>query len=209
MFFLQTTSSAFSRSTLSLRLLSVFLVAEASISPQLAQSAELEPSPKKKPPEFIAQPETSSSRNYFHCERRFLYQGKQYGCDSNIQRDAEHLRPLFSQVPSAVAELDTYQGNRQNVRTAAYVGSVGLLVALGGLLVSRSFTDSNGNLTSTGNQLRNLTLLGGLGITGVSVVYGLSILHNNESHLDTAVKNFNQARPNTPIVLELSTGFNL
>lgn len=157
-------------------------------------------------PAALKQPEITDS---FRCERRFLYKGKILGCDSNVQRDAERLRPIISDVPSAVTELDTYQRNRQNVRTAAYVGSIGLLVALGGLLLSRSFTDANGDLTNTGKQVRGYTLGGGLALTGISLIYGLSILTTNETHLQNAVTNFNQVHTDHPIELQFTTGFSL
>lgn len=166
--------------------------------------AEEDPKPNRPPP--LKQPEITDS---FRCERRLLYQGKILTCDSNVQRDAERLRPIISDVPPALQELDTYQTNRQNVRTAAYVGSVGLLIALGGLLVSRSFTDSQNNLTDTGTKIRGYTLAGGLGLTGISFIYGLSILTTNESHLEHAVTNFNHVHPDNPIELQFTTGFSL
>ena len=44
-----------------------------------------------------------------HCERYFLFRGKKYECDSNAGTDAERLRSIVMDVPSAVAELDAYQ----------------------------------------------------------------------------------------------------
>jgi hypothetical protein len=173
---------------------------------------EVQPEPvhvgPKKPtaPHAIKQPEVIDS---FRCERRFRYKGKLLECDSNVQRDAERLRPVMEDVPAALAELDTYQRSRQNVRTAAYVGSVGLLVALGGVLLSRSFTDSNGNLTNTGLQVRTVSLIGGLGITGISFGFGWITLHKTESYIDNAVRLHNQAHPDTPIELQFTTGFSL
>jgi hypothetical protein len=157
-------------------------------------------------PPALKQPEIKDSFRY---ERRFLYKGKVLECDSNVQRDAERLRLIVADVPPALAELDTYQRNRQNVRTAAYVGSMGLIIALGGLLISKSFTDSNGNPTDTSNKVRGYSLAGGLGLTGISFIYGFSILSTNESHVDHAVQLHNQAHPDTPIELQFTTGFSL
>jgi hypothetical protein len=167
--------------------------------------ADIPAGPKQPtPPRALKQPHMIDT---FHCERRFLYKGKVFACDSNVQRDAERLRPLMIDVPPALKELDTYQKNRQNVRTAAYIGSIGLLAALAGTLLSRNFTDQNGNVTGTGIALRNYSLAGGLGLTGFSLVYGLSILSTNESHIDNAVRYHNQAHPDTPIELQFTTGF--
>jgi hypothetical protein len=173
---------------------------------QIEAVPESIPAGPKKPsaPRALKQPTIVDT---FHCERRFLYMGKVYGCDSNVQRDAERLRPLMADVPAALAELDTYQRNRQSVRVAAYVGSIGLLAAIGGVLISRTFTDSNGNATNASIAFRNYALAGGLGITGISLLYGLSVLSTNESHIDNAVRYHNQAHPNTPIELQFTTGF--
>lgn len=166
----------------------------------------LEPLPvgprKPTPPPAIPQPKVTDA---FRCERKFTYQGRVFDCDSNVQRDAERLRPLMTDVPGALADLDTYQRNRQNVRNAAYVGSVGLLVAIAGLLVSRTFTDSNGNLTGTGTEVRSYSTLGGGGLAVITFAYGWVTLHKNELYVDDAVRLHNQAHPGTPI--ELTTGF--
>jgi len=167
--------------------------------------AEIPAGPSKPTaPQALKQPVVIDA---FHCERRFLYMGKVFGCDSNVQRDAERLRPLMADVPQALAELDTYQRNRQSVRIAAYAGSIGIIAAIGGVLIARTFTDSNGNATNTGIALRNYALAGGLGLTGISLIYGLSILSTNESHIDNAVRYHNQAHPGTPIELQFTTGF--
>lgn len=159
---------------------------------------------KPTPPAAIPQPRAPEP---FRCERKFVYQGKVFDCDSNVQRDAERLRPLMTDVPAALADLDTYQRNRQNVRDAAYVGSVGLFLVIAGLLASRTFTDTNGNLTNTGTQVRSYSAFGGGGLVILSVAYGWATLYRNESYVDDAVKLHNEAHPNTPIQLQLGTGF--
>src|SRR6476619_2703472 len=58
-----------------------------------------------------------------HCERFFVYRGKKMECDSNVGRDADRLRPLMQDVPSAIAELDAYQENREKIKLAAYFGT--------------------------------------------------------------------------------------
>jgi hypothetical protein len=148
-------------------------------------------------------------KDAFHCERQFLYKGRTYGCDSFVQRDAERLRLIVADVPESTQEIDVYQRNRKNVKRAAYVGSMGLLIFLGGLFVSRSFTDSNGNIDQTGNAIRLYSAIGGLGLTIASVGVGFGLLYKNESHIDNAVKFHNEAHPNTPITLQFSKELNL
>jgi hypothetical protein len=148
-------------------------------------------------------------KDAFQCERTFLYKGRTYGCDSYVQRDAERLRIFVSDLPEATSEIDTYQRNRKNVRTAAYVGSVGLLIALAGFIAYRGFQNPDGSTSSTGIAIRTVTATGGLGLTLGSVFFGYFSLLNNESHLDRAVALHNEAHPNTPIVLQFSTGFSL
>jgi hypothetical protein len=148
-------------------------------------------------------------KDAFHCERTFLYKGKTYGCDSYVQRDAERLRIFVSDIPEATSEIDTYQRNRKNVRTAAYVGSVGLLIAIAGFFGSRAFQDGDGNVNSTGIAIRTVTTTVGMGLTLGSVTFGIISLNNNESHIDRAVALHNEAHPMTPIVLQFSKGFSL
>jgi len=147
-------------------------------------------------PSLIPQPKV---KNVFRCERKFVYLGKVFDCDSNVERDAERLRPLMTDVPGALEDLDNYQRTRQTVRNAAYAGSLGLLAVISGELLSRTFTDANGNLTSTGTQLRNYTAFGGAGLALISFFIGWFTLQRNEKYWDSAVQLHNQAHPDTPI----------
>jgi hypothetical protein len=144
----------------------------------------------------------------FHCDRQFLYKGQTYGCDSFVQRDGERLRLIVADVPASTQEIDDYQRNRKNVKRAAYVGSMGLLIFIGGFLLSRSFTNPDGSLTDTGRSIR-IAGFGGLGLTIASVGVGFGLLYKNESHIDNAVKFHNEAHPNTPITLQFSKELNL
>src|SRR5690349_46867 len=75
------------------------------------------------------------------CERYFLYQGKKLECDSYLGGDAERLRPLMADVPSALAELDIYRENLKKMKLAAYIGSAGLLAIVAGLAISRPIVE--------------------------------------------------------------------
>lgn len=140
----------------------------------------------------------------YRCQRYFLYDGKTYGCDSNIGQDAERLRPILEAVPDAVAELDRYQANRGRIRTAAYVGTAGLVAMALGTLISARFFE-NGTPTDTSNLIRNASLIGGAGIMVGSFAYALSYGTENERHLGRAVEIYNNARPHKPIELQFST----
>ena len=140
----------------------------------------------------------------FLCNRVFIVDGKPLPCDSQLQFDGENLRPILLGVPGAINELNTYQDNRRKVQSLAYVGSAGLLMAALGYLFSRVHDDpSNPNLRIV---VRNIGLIGGLTLVGGSFIYGFSTLRANEEHLGTAVKLYNEARPNRPIELQFTTG---
>ena len=141
----------------------------------------------------------------YRCQRYFIYDGKVYGCDSNIGQDAERLRPLLEPVPEAIAELDQYQANRARIRTAAYVGTSGLLLMILGNFVSTRFYDSNNAPTDTSNLIRSAALIGGAGVMAGSFVYALSYGRENEKHLGRAVELYNTVRPNKSIELQFST----
>jgi hypothetical protein len=146
-------------------------------------------------------------KDAFHCERQFLYKGMTFGCDSYVQRDAERLRLIVADVPDSTQEIDIYQRNRKSVRTAAYIGTLGLVVLIAGLFLSRGFTDQNGNIDGLGKSLRFGTAVGGVGLIGGAVVTGYVALHNNENHIDNAVADFNKVHPSTPITLQFSHQF--
>ncbi len=144
----------------------------------------------------------------FHCARYFSVGGKRLDCDSNVRRDAEKLRPILEPVPEAITALNTYQRNRRNLKTAAYVGTAGILVAAAGWLVARTLFSQPGtaNPTDTGILIRNLATLSGVSISAGSVVYGLTLTRTNERNLGRAVEIYNAAKPEMPIELLFTTG---
>lgn len=172
------------------------------------------------PPSFSSNPQTIPEQptipsplqsiptiDPFQCDRQFIYRGEKLNCDSATRQDGERLRPIIANVPEAVEELNIYQQNRRSVRVAAYVSTIGLLVAVGGFFLSRSYTDENNQLTEQGNTLRIISVGGGLGLSLGSVLYGISVLRNNEQHLGRAVQKFNDANPKDSIEIQFSTGF--
>ena len=170
------------------------------ISQKKRQSEEQEIPKLPSAPPPIAKP---SGKLLYECERLYRYQGKILTCDSPSQADGEKLRPILQEVPSALEELDIYQWNKRTLNRTAYLSSLGLVVALIGYVVNRpAFQDGT---IKPGGYL----ILSGLGLSASSFAYGLSINQANESHLKKAIENFNQARPDQPIELQISTSFNL
>jgi hypothetical protein len=163
------------------------------------------PIPKKpSAPAVLAQP---SLKDAFQCQRYFVYKGNRLDCDSHVRRDGESLRPILALVPKAEEELNTYQTNRRNLRTASYTTTAGLFAVLVGFALdfatqknnSRIF-DPHGSLTPGG-----ILAFTGLAVSFESFVYSLSVSRGNESHLGNAVEVYNQAKPEQPIQLEFST----
>ena len=153
----------------------------------------------------------------FRCERFFVYQGKEIRCDSIVRQDAERLRPILQPVPEAIAELNVYQQNRRDIRKAAYMGSAGLLIATVAFLVAQNYRDSAAKAVTIGDvtaqqaqtdkaNIYKALAWGGLGLTGGTVIYGVSLLRTNELHLGNAVQKYNDARPDDPIQLQFTTG---
>lgn len=144
----------------------------------------------------------------FRCERKVIYRGQELPCDSNVSKDGENLRPILTQVPAAVAELDEYQGNRKNVRAAAYVGTAGLAIGLIGIIVMSSLThEDSGRLTLDGVAVRNILVFGGFGLAAGSAIHAFGSLQSNEEHFYKAVDLYNNARPNDAIQLQFAREF--
>jgi hypothetical protein len=156
------------------------------------------------PPSLL---QRAPEQQYFHCERAFVYQGKMLECDSNVARDGERLRPILQDTPAALDELNTYQRNRRNVRTAAYITTLGVALMLAGYAINRppfeNFGFPLGEITiKTGGYF----VLSGMALSIGGVIYALSVTKTNDQHLQSAVTNFNQAHPNQPIELQFKTG---
>jgi len=127
--------------------------------------------------------------NIFLCARSFAIDGKRLDCDSNVRRDGEKLRPLFEPVPEAISALNLYQHNRRNLKTAAYVGTAGIVIGAWVWLAARMFFTRPGTseATDTGILFRNLAGVSGLSISAGAVVYGLTLTRTNERNLGRAV----------------------
>jgi hypothetical protein len=158
------------------------------------------PKNPSQPPSLRQRP----ARDSHHCERFFVFDGKKEECDSNLGHDAERLRPLMHDVPSALEELDLYQENLKKIKTAAYVGTAGILAMIVGVIMSRPPFDPNSGAARPGAYVMMVGLAAGVN----SMIYGFSLVKTNEAHLGNAVQYYNAAHPDRAIELQFSTNVN-
>lgn len=118
-----------------------------------------------------------------------------------LANDAEGLRPLLHDDSEANAALDRYQHNRKKLKTAAYVGSVGIALFLTGVIAPRFFSKE-----ADQKQIRSVGYLGGLSIMTATGIFGYFTLKSNESNLSQAVDIYNQKHPKDQIELQFTTG---
>jgi hypothetical protein len=164
------------------------------------EESQIPQQPNAPKPLVIGQPNET-----FRCTRYFTWKGKKFECDSFVQQDGDRLRTIVADVPQAVSEVDLYQSNRAKLHDAAYWGTAGLLIAIGGAIAHVRYNDT---APAGQNISRGITFIG-LGLAGGSVLYALGSIQANEAHLGSAVQYYNTAHPNTPIELQFTTGFNL
>lgn len=118
--------------------------------------------------------------------------------DTYYKKDAEGLRPFVQDYSPALQELETYQHNRVIANKFAYIGTFGLTVALASMFLRKFRSD-------TTEGFYNIAFKSGLIIGAASFIYSFTLLVSNESHLEKAVLNHNQANPENEIVLKLGT----
>jgi hypothetical protein len=128
-------------------------------------------------------------QDILRCDRQYEHRHRRLSCDSPLAADGEGLRPLLDSVPAAREELNHYQANRRSLDATAYTGMAGFLLAIFG---PRFFEDRGP---------KNATITIGLSLALGSLAFGRSRLLANESHLDRAVRHFNDANPGDPIRL--------
>jgi hypothetical protein len=105
---------------------------------------------------------------------------------------------VIKDVPDAVADLDTYQSNREKIQELRYVGGAGLLLLVGGYILSKSLDEGNSY------DRKGLIFGGGLAVLGFGS--GLILNSRNEKNIESAIQKYNQSRPNDPIQFEITTG---
>lgn len=116
--------------------------------------------------------------------------------------DAQELLEILKSVPSAASEIQLYRDQLEKIKLTSYLGSLGLLAVITGLLMDRPLTQPDGSLRPGGY----LALAGG-GISVGSLILGFSWMKANEVHLSRAVDAYNAVYPERPIELQFSTHF--
>lgn len=139
----------------------------------------------------------------FGCERKFSCAGNDFHADSNHRIDGEMLRDYLKQYPEAISELNAYQATRRTIRVASYIGTLGVLIALGGLIASTQLTGSEQIV------IRNVFTATGLGLTLASTAATFLVLNINEARLDRAVSIYNRGNPDRQIVLQFKSQLDL
>jgi hypothetical protein len=143
----------------------------------------------------------------FRCQRAFTYDGKTYGCDSNIRADGEGLRPFFKDIPEANIELNNYQRRKIALQNTAYFGTLGIAMVIAGFLWPNNINPNTGAVSQP--LIRSLLIWGGAGVFAGSLAYGFTANRTNEDNLVEALKTHNDAKPDHPIIFQFSTGINL
>ena len=137
------------------------------------------------------------------CERVFKQEEKLVSVDSYYRRDGEHLRPYLEDLPEATHQLNIYQSRRHSAKIAAYTGTLGIAIFVASIFLKNRYDE--GEVLHT--TFKHVGLFGGLGLAAGSFAYSFGVLQTNEKHLNNAVKIYNDAHPDNPIEVEVSTGF--
>lgn len=143
----------------------------------------------------------------FGCDRQFLYRDSLLPIDSYSRQDGERLRPYLEPVPEALAALDVYQSTQRKARISSYVGTAGLVLAVGAFVVGNQFKNPDDSVSTTGLAVRTIGAISGLGIAVGGFFYSKGLLSTNEANLGRAVELYNRARPKDMIELQFSTEF--
>ncbi|NBU21017.1 hypothetical protein EBS43_06350 [bacterium] len=136
------------------------------------------------------------------CARFCILNHRKFEVDSFLAVDAERLKPVFEDVPQAMSELQTYQNNRAQLRTSAYLGTAALLLLGTGLMMQRTPVDVNSGVIQPNGYL----ILTGATLGIGTIVHLISTLATNDLHIEHAIKYYNQAHPEKPIEPLFSTG---
>lgn len=178
--------------------LSSTVVASPSNSPNTTDPATEVPqnpsAPQQLTPNFEIPP-------FDGCHREFSVRGVKKAADSYYRRDCENLRPLLSRDPASLFELNAYQETRREVTKAAYIGTAGLAILIGGVFGSQFIT----NHDEAKNAVRLIGLLGGTGLILGGATYAYITLSHNEARIHSAVQHYNQSYPESKIQLNFSS----
>lgn len=136
------------------------------------------------------------------CSRFCILENRRFEVDSSLGSDAERLKPIFEDVPQAMNELQTYQMNREELRTSAYLGTAALLLLGAGFFINRTPVDVSSGVIQPNGYL----MLTGATLAVGTIVHLVSTLLTNDQHIGKAIHHYNHAHPEKPIELLFSTG---
>ena len=123
-----------------------------------------------------------------NCLRSYVYRNRTFPVDSSRKMDGEGLRQVLRNSPQSEIMLNEYQGNLKSSKVPAYLGTVGLLVLVGGPIYASSLDSEIG-----ASDTRTLSILTGAGILVSSYLFGKFSIKQNEAHLESAVEKYNQS----------------
>lgn len=149
------------------------------------------PSPLRKPKDITP----------LGCDRPFTIHGETYSADSPQAQDASTLKYFAQNVPASNSILEEYQNNRNLAVTGAYIGTLGVIMAVLATAVGNQF--NAGSKLSVTSTLR----VGGLALAAGGFFFTFTHLHENEHLIPKAVEAYNQSKPNDPIELQFTTGW--
>jgi hypothetical protein len=149
------------------------------------------------------------------CNREFSMSNQAKRIDSNFDKDGENLRPVIKDIPEAVEELNTYQTNKKHAQYAAYVGTLGLLVVLGGYLGSEiskiqetgqvSDPPEGGAAPLPKDPKARIVMAAGGAVAAASFAFSFIVLRSNEAHLKNAANTYNEKNKENPLELRIDS----
>ena len=136
------------------------------------------------------------------CSRSFIYRNRTYPLDSSRKLDGEGLRQLFTPEHARTARdggkfsqaetlLNDYQAQLRASNWPAYVGTLGIVAAIGGSIYANTLTTPLGQ-----RDTRYTFILSGLFLVVSSYAYGQIAIVQKEKTLEKAVDTYNDAVPN-------------
>lgn len=121
------------------------------------------------------------------CSRFFVQNGATHPIDSGHRQDGEGLRPAFKSNPEAERLLNEYQSSLKSPNWPAYVGTLGLVMTVGGIIAAPSMHPRR-----VGQRNIRYAFTGtGVGIIVGSYIWGQQRRIANEETLNSAIAAYN------------------
>ncbi len=119
------------------------------------------------------------------CSRSFIFQNKTYPVDSNRKQDGEGLRFVLKKNSQSEAMLNDYQGQLKSATLPAYIGTLGLAMAISGRFLAGTKNDPGRRDTTYA------LVYPGILLAVSSYIYAQLGIKSKESVLEDAVNNYN------------------